>query len=203
MRRVTRAVKASSNPAHTAHAVASPAYKVLCQIQPPNSGGIPCCATRRQAATARCSAGTPNPTSTGTAHTSEANAPPPGPRARRVASAGPALAWLARRRAARSSAIRAATTPSRHSAICAAPSGEERVTQVVYTARVRVSTPRNSAAPTSFSASIKARPTPTATAGQASGTATRRNSTAPDAPSVRAASSTSADCMANAARALR
>ena len=52
----------------------------------------------------------------------------------------------------------------------------------------------------SFSASISARLTPTAMAGRASGSATRKNTPARLAPSVRATSSVAADCIRNSAR---
>ena len=67
-------------------------------------------------------------------------------------------------------------------------------------ATVSVRTPKNSEAPMSFSASIKARLTPMAIAGRASGIATRRKTRMRFAPSVRATSSVAVDCIWKTAR---
>jgi hypothetical protein len=58
-------------------------------------------------------------------------------------------------------------------------------------------------APRSFSASIITRLTPTAIAGRASGSATRKKLAARPAPSVRETSITQADCIRNIARVAR
>ena len=92
---------------------------------------------------------------------------------------------------------------TRTDASWAAPRVLSMLSQTSKMPAVRVGTAKKSMVPNSFSVSISARATPTATAGRASGIATVKKLATGPRPRVRLASNTPKLCSMNAARARR